>query len=99
MTQSSSKHAQTPCPSVSVLWSLLWRAVVLTPFAAVFGVLWVAAKPLLFVLPICEVCYLWNGDWLFASIVAAVWLMLFLFTRSRWFKADRRDFPNEQENV
>jgi len=99
MSQSKVNSADISRPALGALWSLLWRAVLLTPFMMLFGVIWVIVWPLLFLLPVCEACYLWNGDWLFASIVVAVWLLLFLFTRSRWFKADRRDFPNDQENI
>lgn len=46
-----------------------------------------------------EACHLWEHDWLFASMAAVVWISLFGFTRSTWFKMDRKDFPNEQEIV
>jgi hypothetical protein len=78
---------------------LLWRAVVFTLFALVFGGIWLVAWPLLIILPFCEIFYLSEHNWLWASIAPVVWVLLFLFTRFRWFKADRRDFPNEQENV
>jgi hypothetical protein len=32
-------------------------------------------------------------------VVPVIWIGLFIFTRFRWFKADRRDFPNDKENV
>jgi hypothetical protein len=99
MAQSSAKPASISQPALAGLWSLLWRAVLLTPLAIIFGIIWVMARPLLFLLPICGFCYLWEHDWLFASIVAVVWILLFCFTRSTWFKMDRKDFPNEQENV
>jgi len=50
-------------------------------------------------LPFCEIFYLIEDDWLWASITPVVWFLLFLLTRCNWFKADRKDFPNEQENV
>jgi|ERR1019366_907303 hypothetical protein len=99
MPQLIAKQANWSRPALAGLWSLLWRAVLLTPFAIIFGVVWVVARPLLFLLPICGVYYLWERDWFFASIVATVWVLLFCLTRSKWFKMDRRDFPNEQENV
>jgi hypothetical protein len=99
MIQPTARNVFSSQLSLSGLWSLFWRAVLLTPFALVFGGLWVAARPLLFLLPVCAALCLWNGDWVVASVVAAVWVLALLWTRSRWFKMDRRDFPNEQENV
>jgi hypothetical protein len=99
MVQIANKQTKTPWPSAGALWSLLWRSVVLAPFAMVCGGIWLATWPLLIILPVCEFFYLIDHDWLWASIAPVVWILLFLFTRSRWFKADRRDFPNDQENV
>jgi hypothetical protein len=65
----------------------------------VFGVIWVITVPLLLILPVVEACLLFTESWLYASIVPVVWILLFLFMRSRWFKAERQDFPNDQENV
>ena len=93
------KQVKTPWPSVSALCSLLWRAVALAPFAIVPGVVWLVTWPLLVLLPVCEIFCLYEEDWVCASIAPVVWVSLFLFSRSRWFKADRRDFPNERENV
>ena len=93
------ERAKTPWPSTGALWSLFWRSVVWTPFALVAGTVGLLTWPLLILLPICEVLYLFSRDWRTAAIIAPVWLTLFLFARSKWFKASRRDFPNEQENV
>jgi len=92
-------RTKTPWPSASGLWSLLWRSFLLAPFAMVFGVFWLITRPLLVILPFYEVYLLTEKSWLPASITPLVWIMLFLLTRSSWFKADRRDFPNDQENV
>jgi hypothetical protein len=94
-----SAHAKMVWPSASGLWSLLWRAVVLTPLAAVYGVLWVMIWPLLILLPFCAVMLLMGYDWLWAGAVAAVWFALVGLKRATWFKPDRRYFPNDQENV
>jgi hypothetical protein len=99
MMRSSANQTRTPWPSFGALWSLLWRAVLFTPFALVFGGIWLMVWPLLIILPVCEILYLYAHDWLWASITPAVWVLLFLLTRCRWFRADRRDFPNDQENV
>jgi hypothetical protein len=91
---------KTPWPSAAAWWSLLWRAVVLTPFAAVFGVVWAMTWPLLILgLPVGEVYFLSGRQWLGAALVPAIWVLFFRFARSRWFKADRTDFLNDQENV
>jgi len=89
------KRTKTPWPSLSALWSLFWRAVLLTPFALIVGVIWL----MLILLPFCEIIYLINHDWLWASVLPPIWLGLFFLVRSKRFKADRRDFPNEQENI
>jgi hypothetical protein len=89
------EQTKTPWPSLSASWSLLWRAVLLTPFALIVGGIW----PMLILLPFCEIIYLINQDWLWASVLPPIWLGLFFMVRSKWFKADRRDFPNDQENV
>jgi hypothetical protein len=93
------EQTKTPWPSFSALWSLLWRAVLLMPFALVAGGVWLATWPLLIILPGCEILYLYAHDWLWASVLPVVWMGLFFFARSSWFKANRKDFPNEQENI
>lgn len=94
------QHIKNPWPSAAAFWSLLWRAVVLTPLAAAFGVVWGMTWPLLIlVLPVWEICFLRERQWLGAAIVPAIWVLFFRFTRSRRFKAGRRDFLNDQENV
>ena len=86
--------------SGAALWSLFWRAVVLTPFAVAFGIIWALKWPLLIlVLPAWEIYFLVEQEWFWAAIMLVSWLLFFLVTRSRWLKADRRDFPNDQENV
>jgi hypothetical protein len=90
---------KTPWPSFSGLWSLLWRAARLAPFAIVAGGVWLVTWPLLILLPVWEILYLYAHNWLWASILPVVWMALFIFARSRWFKASRKDFPNDQENV
>jgi hypothetical protein len=99
MTQTANKQTRTAWPSIGALWSLLWRSVVFAPFAMVCGGIWLTAWPLLIILPICEMLNLIDHDWLWASIVPFLWILLFFFTRSHWFKANRKDFPNQQENV
>jgi len=54
---------------------------------------------MLILLPCCEIDYLSNQDWLRASVLPPLWLGLLFLVRSKWLKADRRDFPNDQENV
>lgn len=85
--------------SVGALWSLFWRAFVLTPLAIVFGGLYVAVWTLIFALPLLEIRYLWEGSWLMAVLAPNFWVALFLVTRSRWFSVDHHLFPNDQENV
>lgn len=93
------KRTKTSWLDFGALWSLLWRAVLLTPFAMVTGGLWLVTWPLLILLPVCEIFYLYNHDWLWAAIAPVVWLVLFFLARSRWFKVDHKDFLNEQENI
>jgi len=55
MMRASAKQTKTPWPSVSALWSLLWRSVVFAPFAIIFGGIWLVIWPLLIILPFCEI--------------------------------------------
>lgn len=92
-------QTKPPWPSVGGLWSLFWRAIVLTPITMLFGLIWITAWVLLFFLPLLEILYLWLGLWLWASVTPVVWILPLVLTRSRWFKTDRRDFLNSEENI
>jgi hypothetical protein len=85
--------------SAGALWSLFWRAVLLTPAAVLFGGLFITAWSLIFVLPLLEILYLWEGNWHAAMISPVVWIASFVLTRSRWFRPDRKEYLNDQENV
>jgi len=94
-----SSQATKTGSSLQGIWSLIWRATVLAPLAAVFGVIWLMTWPLLIILPVGEIYYLSQSNWLWTAVTPVVWLALYFFRRSRWFPRNRRDFPNEQENV
>lgn len=86
-------------PSISGLWSLLWRAVLLTPLTMVFGLFWLLIWVALVALPALEILYLDAGDWLVAAVLPVLWILAFWLHHTKWFKWDRHDFLNEEENV
>ena len=90
---------KTRWPLLVGLWSLLWRAVLLTPFAILLSSIWLIALLLVWILPVCEVFCLYAGEWFWAAIYPLIWIPLFLVTRTRWFKGDRKDFLNGEENI
>ena len=91
--------AKAPTPSAIALWSLLWRAVLLTPLAMLFGTVWLLVRMGIYVLPFVEILLVWNQEWFLAAIVPMVWVLAFGLRRWKWFRHDRGDFPNEQENI
>jgi hypothetical protein len=68
-------------PPLRVVWSLLWRSVVLMPLATVYMAIICAAYSAVFVLPIAVGFYLWLADWWLAVGCAAGWVPAFLFLR------------------
>jgi len=86
-------------PEAGAMWSLFWRAVLLTPLVMIVGGIWLFTWPLLIILPMVECFYVSEHAWFRAAGVAVAWLILFLLARSGWFKVDRKYFPNEQENI
>jgi len=94
-----SEKIKTPWPSPGGLWSLLWRATLLLPLAAILMTIYLAVWVGVMVLPICEIYFIWSSEWLFALITPIVWLLFFLFVRWKRFKIDSKDILNEQENV
>ena len=86
-------------PVLIGFWSLLWRAVLLTPFAILFTAIWFIVWSLVWILPVCEVFYLYAGEGFWAGIAPVIWIPLFLVTKTRWFKGNRKDFPNGEENI
>ena len=90
---------KVPTPSGSALWSLLWRAVLLTPFAVAFSVVWLLVWSVLLSLPVLEISYLLNHEWLSAIAALMIWGLAFWLRRLPWFHCDRHNFPNDQENI
>jgi len=89
----------TPSPSLKGLWSLLWRATLLLPLAAILMTVYLAVWMGIILLPICEIYFLWQVEWLFASITFVLWISLFLLTRWKRFQIDSKDILNDQENI
>ena len=81
------------------LWSVFWRAVVLTPLATLFAVVLLAAWCGLLVLPVFIALSLYLDRWLQAIVFAVLWLISCLLTRSKWFRVDSREILNDQENL
>jgi len=77
-------------PSPRALWALLWRSVVLLPFASVLLVLLCVAWIGLVALPIAAGFCVWSSDWLWAVVCVALWLPTFVFVRWLW-KRERSD--------
>lgn len=70
-------------PSLRALWALLWRSVVLFPFASVLlAVICVACFGLIG-LPIAAGFFVWSSDWWSAAGCVALWIPAFVFVR--WF--------------
>jgi hypothetical protein len=90
---------KTPLPSLKGLWSLLWRATLLFPFAAILMTLYLAAWMAIFALPFFEIYFVWYSEWLFALITPAAWFLSFLLVRWKRFKIDSKDILNDQENI
>ena len=94
-----SGHVKVPGPSVVGLWSLFWRAVVLTPLAAIFGVVLLAAWCGLLAFPVFIVLSLFLDRWMQAVVFLILWLVSCLLTRSKWFRVDSKEVLNDQENI
>lgn len=60
---------------------------------------WMLAWAALIALPVWEFVFILDKEWVQAAITPWVWALLFWFTRWDRFRFDRKDFPNEQENV
>lgn len=58
-----------------ILWSLLWRSVLMFPFGLVFGLLFafvVVGAPIVIVaLPVYAAVFLWCGEWLLGAACLA----------------------------
>jgi hypothetical protein len=91
--------ANSSWPSPMGLWSLFWRAVVLTPLAVVFAAIFLLVWLGLWVLPVGIIFCFYEKEWLWAGIWAVVWPLLFRLTRWPWFRLDSRDILNDQENI
>jgi len=94
-----SEKIKTPLPSLKGLWSLLWRATLLLPFAAILMTIYLAAWMAVIVLPFFEVYFICYSKWLFALITPVAWFLLFLLVRRKRFKIDSKDILNDQENI
>lgn len=96
---STQSNIESPWPSLSALWSLLWRAVLLAPLVVILTAAWILAWAALVALPVLEFMFVRDKDWLFAAFTPLLWALLFWFIRWNRFKLDRRYFPNEQDNI
>ncbi len=84
-------------PPIRVVWSLLWRAVVLTPFATLYFWLVCIIYGAVFLLPIAVGLYLWLAEWWLAVGCAAGWLPSFIFVR--WAARRGRSDTKRDEGV
>jgi membrane protein implicated in regulation of membrane protease activity len=93
------ERIKNPWPSLKGLWSLLWRATLLFPLAALlmtgFFLVWMGVL----LLPICAIYFVWLGEWSFMLITSVVWILLFLLTRWKRFRIDPKDDLNGRENI
>jgi len=83
----------------AAFWSLLWRSVLLLPLASLFLVIFFGLWVGVVLLPIAGIFFLYQREWGQAALTFALWIVLLILTRWKIFKAARKDFPNEQENV
>ena len=81
---------KVPAPSIRALWALLWRSVVLLPFASAWALLLCAGWLGLFGLPLAAGIFVLNSDCLWAMVCAALWFPAFVFVRWFW-KRERSD--------
>ena len=71
-------------PPLRVVWSLLWRAVVLLPFTTLLLWLVMFAYVAAIGLPIAAACYIWVSEWWLAAGCVAAWFPAFLLARWTW---------------
>jgi hypothetical protein len=93
---------QKTLPVCKAFWSLLWRSVVLVPFATLLFVLCIGMWSGVVALPLAAGYFLFEADWRNAAIAFAIWSGLLWFTRWKlWklFQAAPKDRLNSQENV
>jgi len=93
------ERIKTPWPSLKGLWSLLWRATLFLPLALILMIFYLGAWMGVFFLPICEIYFVWQTEWLFAIITLVLWISLFLLTRWERFRVDSKDDLNGRENI
>jgi hypothetical protein len=89
-------------PVWKAFWSLLWRSVVLVPFATLLLSIWMLMWAGVLALPMAGCYFLVDADWRAAAITFAVWPVLLLLTRWKlWklFQVGPKDRLNSQENV
>jgi hypothetical protein len=69
---------------VSVLWSLLWRAIVAFPLAMAAWVFVILLSGLLVVLPLAAIFYGVLSDWSSAGLSMLAWLASVVLFRLLW---------------
>ena len=78
-------------PPIRVAWALLWRAVVLLPFAAVVLLLVFTACFAAVTLPFVGVFYAWTRDWRAAVACVAAWIPSAIIARWAWRRESKTD--------
>jgi len=82
-------------PPIRVTWALLWRAVVLLPFAAVVSLFVFTACVAAVTMPFVAVFYAWTRDWWTAVACLAAWIPTTIVARWAW----RRESKTDAEGV
>jgi hypothetical protein len=71
-------------PPASVLWSLLWRAIVAFPLTMVAWVFVIVLAGSVVVLPLAAILYGGSGDWTSAGLSVLAWFGSFGVFRLVW---------------
>jgi len=88
--------------AAKAFWSLLWRSAVYLPLAWLLLLLFCGAWTGWLVLPFTTVLLALDGEWPLAGGAVVAWVLLFLLTRTRfwkWLKVEDKDCLNSQENI
>jgi hypothetical protein len=77
-------------PSYRTLLALLWRSVILLPFASLWAVLLCAAWLSLFALPLAASICIYDSEWWYGLGCLAIWFPAVFLVRWFW-KRERSD--------
>ena len=80
---------RTPHPSISVLWSLLWRAVIYMPLGVSITLVLILLVTGIIALPIAAALYAYAGAWSEFALSACGWMFMVAIARWLWCRSRR----------